>query len=91
MPRTEVYQLRLSTEEKIALAHEAKKRGVSIARMIRADYGLLEVRDLVEELQDRASENPEEVKAALLASRVNDLARTMPRANAERLARKELR
>lgn len=40
MPRTEVYQLRLTSEEKGKLAGIAEKNGLSIAQMIRQDYEL---------------------------------------------------
>lgn len=40
MPRSEVYQLRLSSAEKAALAHLAAREGLSIARMIRRRFGL---------------------------------------------------
>lgn len=40
MPRTEVYQLRLTSEEKGRLAHLAQEKDLSIAGMIREDYGL---------------------------------------------------
>jgi len=87
MPRTEVYQLRLTPEEKKALASKAHTRGVSIAQMIREDYGLGKVPVLhAEDLQAHA----EEPAVAARLKRVNELARTMPRVNAERLARKEL-
>jgi len=42
VPRTEVYQLRLTTEEKELLAHRAKTKGISIAKMIRRAVGLEE-------------------------------------------------
>lgn len=41
MSRTEVYQLRLTPEEKAELARQAKSKGQSIAQMIRTDYGLI--------------------------------------------------
>lgn len=40
MPRSEVYQLRLTPDEKAALASLAKAEGMSIARMIRRRFGL---------------------------------------------------
>lgn len=40
MPKTEVYQLRLTSEEKKRLAHLAQEKDLSIAQMIRKDYGL---------------------------------------------------
>jgi hypothetical protein len=40
MTRTEVYQLRLTTDEKVALVRMAKDRNLSVAQMIRTDYGL---------------------------------------------------
>jgi len=88
MPRTEVYQLRLTKAEKAALAHEAKKRGISIARMIRTDYGLLEVRDAIEDLADMAVEDPEGVRFAYLTRQLKSQGYTTP--VAERMARKQL-
>lgn len=40
MPRTEVYQLRLTKDEKDALASEAKRRDISIALLMRRRIGL---------------------------------------------------
>lgn len=40
MPRDQVYQLRLTSEEKAKLASVAQGRDSSIAQMIRKDYGL---------------------------------------------------
>ena len=40
MPRDRGYILRLTNEEKAKLAQLASERQVSIARMIREDYGL---------------------------------------------------
>lgn len=40
MPRTEVYQLRLTKSEKDDLAQKARSEGVSIAKLIRWRVGL---------------------------------------------------
>jgi len=40
MPRSEVYQLRLTSKGKGKLAHLARERRLSIAQMIRSDYEL---------------------------------------------------
>lgn len=54
MPRTEVYQLRLSKDEKDELARRAKLQGVSIAKLIRQrldlDANNADMRKLKEEL-----------------------------------------
>jgi hypothetical protein len=83
MPRTESYLLRLSKDEKDQLAEKARTEGVSIAKLIRWKVGL----------DTREPETPDETRAvrvSQLADRVNELARRMPRSNAERVARKEL-
>jgi hypothetical protein len=40
MPRTEVYQLRLTKDEKVELAGQAALNGGSIAKLIRDTFGL---------------------------------------------------
>lgn len=85
MPRTEVYQLRLTPDEKATLARKGKARGLSVAQMIREDYGLTprQVGPVAE---------PQEVENATknLQDLINGHSRFMPLANAEALARKEL-
>lgn len=91
MPRTEVYQLRLTKSEKDELAEKARSEGISIAKLIRWRVGL-DTKDepgVVLHAEDLEAHREEPAVAARL-KRVNELARTMPRANAERLARKEL-
>lgn len=40
MPKTEVYQLRLTSDEKAELAYAASMNGGSIAKLIRDTFGL---------------------------------------------------
>jgi hypothetical protein len=95
MPRTESYLLRLSKQEKDQLAEKARTEGVSIAKLIRQRVGL-DVKEPDPERMEKvlgaikpADETPAQ-RVSQLADRVNELARRMPRSNAERVARKEL-
>lgn len=83
MPRTKVYQLRLTPEEKMALAGKARNRDLSIAQMIRRDYGLaeagIEVTDRLEELHGAIQHLTQQLKNQGYTTPV-----------AERMARKQL-
>lgn len=80
MPRTEVYQLRLTQNEKGELARQASAEGISIATMIRRRFGL-------------SAPPAPKVNAAPpseFEKRVQALIHLMPRSNAERIVRKSL-
>lgn len=87
MPRTEVYQLRLSKQEKDELANRAREQGISIAKLIRQR---LKLDAEVVVAAPRSGKTTAMVADDLLAARVNELSMRMPRSNAERLARREL-
>lgn len=83
MPRTEVYQLRLTKPEKDELARRAKEQGISIAKLIRQRLSL-------DAGMGSASVNDFSDEVVSFANRVDELACRMPRINAERLARREI-
>lgn len=97
MPRTEVYQLRLTKAEKDELAERAKLQGVSIAKLIRQKLGLAatEERRILQTpgVADGLSAAVAEVEALDPPSYDRLVAKhklRMPTSAAERLARKEL-
>lgn len=87
MPRTEVYQLRLTKAEKDELASRAKLQGVSIAKLIRQRLAL----DAAEEPLAKPGEvievkgSPEDFTQRVAFHKLR-----MPLPAAERLARQEL-
>jgi hypothetical protein len=62
MPRTEVYQLRLTKDEKAGLANLAKSNGISIAKLIRLRVGLSEKEPALSD---------EEVRSAAISSAIH--------------------
>lgn len=90
MPRNESYLLRLTKPEKDELARRAKEQGISIAKLIRqrldldAEAVTLPRPDYEEAVEVGRTYGRE------YEARVDELSRTMPRRNAERLARREL-
>lgn len=94
MPRTEVYQLRLTSKEKEILALKARGRRLSVAAMIRRDYGLDDaavveaVRAYVDNRGNAATVEPESISAARLVQRLKNQGYTTP--VAERMAREQL-
>lgn len=83
MPRNESYLLRLTKPEKDELARRAKEQGISIAKLIRQRLSL-------DADAEGLRPNPYVSEEQVYAFRVEQLSRTMPLRNAERLARREL-
>ncbi len=76
MPRTEVYQLRLTRGEKDMLGHMAREQGVSIAAVIRHALGL-SVRDGRTIRKDEIT--PEEARRrAKIAEDIETLRQSLP-------------
>jgi len=103
MPKTVKYQLRLQLNERAQLKQIAADRGLTVAEMIREDYGLSDGAVVAEKSQPEgqgpAGKNRNSVPVAepepsvadqSYADRVAELSRTMPRRNAQTLASREL-